>query len=154
MSRFGFRKKLKSLISQDKGPKYTTYAVTYILPDGTKQVVHAEERYNLLMASEALPSPISTGRRAGGTCPDGYCGLCRVEIIDSSGLTPMTDRERQSLDDFVAGTPHEGREREPGEAYTENTRLACHVKVIGNGGIVQVSSLVDFDDLRGDMDGT
>jgi len=152
MSRFGIRKKLKSLVTKDNGPKYKTFQVTYILPDGSQQVVNAEERYNLLMASEVLPSPIATGRRAGGTCPDGYCGLCRVEVINATGLTSMTDREKESLDNYVKGTPHEGREREPGEAYTENTRLACHVKIIGDGGVVQVASLVDFDGLRGDAE--
>ena len=150
MSRFGLRKKLKSLLKKDTGPKYITYDVTYILPDGTKQVVSAEEKYNLLMASERLPSPISTGRRAGGTCPDGYCALCRVEVLDSTGLSEMKEIERNSLDDSVKGTPHEGRDREPGEPYSENTRLACHVRIIGDGGVVQVSELVDFEDLRGD----
>ena len=150
MSRFGIRKRIKSLMSQS-GPTYQTYSLTYILPDGTKQLVQAEERYNLLMASEVLPAPISTGRRAGGTCPDGYCGLCRVEVIDSSGLTPMKEMEKNTLDDYVKGTDHEGRKREPGEPYTENTRLACHVKIIGDGGVVQVSKLVDFDGLRGDL---
>ena len=150
MSRFGFRKRIRSIVSKQKGPTYVTYDVTYILPDGSKQIVSAEEKYNLLMASEALPSPISTGRRAGGTCPDGLCGLCRVEIINDIGLSPMTDREKESLDNYVKGTPHEGREREPGEPYGPNTRLACHVKIIGSGGIIQVNDLVDFDDLRGD----
>jgi len=153
MSRFGIRKKIKSLLSND-GPTYKTFSLTYVLPDGTKQVVNAEEKYNLLMASEALPSPISTGRRAGGTCPDGYCGLCRVEILDPSGLTPMVQMEKDSLDDYVKGTIHEGRKRKPGEQYTENTRLACHVKIIGDGAVVQVTKLVDFHGLRGDLDGT
>jgi ferredoxin len=151
MSRFGLRKKLKSIVSKQSGPSYKTFEVTFILPNGTKQIVHAEEKYNLLMASEALPSPISTGRRAGGTCPDGLCGLCRVEVLDQCGLTAMKERELESLDNYVKGTPHEGREREPGEAYSDNTRLACHVKIVGDGGIVQINDLVDFEDLRGEI---
>ena len=52
-----------------------TFPSDHELPDGSVQVVQAEEGYNLLMASQDLPSPISTGRRAGGPCPDGGCGL-------------------------------------------------------------------------------
>jgi len=154
MSRFGLRKKLRSLVQQTKKTSYQTYSVTYILPDGSRQVVEAEERYNLLMASQSLPSPIGTGRRAGGTCPDGLCALCRVEVLNSTGLSEMAEHEQESLDGYVAGTPHEGREREPGEPYGPKTRLACQVRIIGNGGVVQVPALVDLDALRGDADGT
>lgn len=154
MSRFGIRRKLRGLMGQSSKPTYQTYRVTYVLPDGTRQVVEAEERYNLLMASQSLPAPIGTGRRAGGTCPDGRCALCQVEILDISGLTEMNDYERESLDGFVAGTPHEGRERQPGAPYGPNTRLACQVKIIGDGGVIQVPALVDFDALRGDANGS
>ena len=149
MSRFGIRNKLKRIF-QNTPEKIPEYSVTYMLPDGTEQVVVAEERYSLLMASQSLPSPISTGRRAGGTCPDGYCGLCRVEIDDPTGLSSMTDIERRALEDHVAGTEHEGRPREPGPPLTPNTRLACHTRIIGDGGRVKVAALVDYDSLRGD----
>ena len=148
MSRFGIRRKLKSLIKTEK-PTYEIYSVTFILPDGTEQVVEVEESYNLLMASQTLPSPIGTGRRAGGTCPDGKCASCQVEILDATGLTPITDSEIESLDNYVLGTDHERRTREPGAPYTPNTRLGCYAKIIGSGARVQISTLVDFDSLRG-----
>ena len=154
MSRFQIRKRLRGMFSGSSKPKYQTYTVTYILPDGSEQHVKAEEKYNLLMASQSLPSPISTGRRAGGTCPDGKCALCRVEIEDIAGLSPMDDYEKQSLEDYVNGTPHEGRAREPGEPIKPNTRLACQVRIIGDGGRVLVPALVDFDSLRGEENGT
>jgi ferredoxin len=148
MSRFGIRRKLKSFLQTDK-PSYQTFSVTFVLPDGTEKLIEVEERYNLLMASQALPSPIGTGRRAGGTCPDGGCASCQVEILDSTGLTEMTDSEQQTLDNYVAGTEYEGHAREPGKPYFPNTRLACYTKVVGSGAKVQVRSLVDFDSLRG-----
>ena len=86
------------------------------------QVVQAEEGYNLLMASQDLPSPISTGRRAGGPCPDGGCGLCRVEVVDGTGLSTQTERERDTIAAHVRGDPHEGRDREPGPPANELTR--------------------------------
>ena len=152
MSRFGIRDRLRKAFGTQR-TEITRHAVTYVLPDGTERVVQAEERYNLLMASQSLPSPIGTGRRAGGPCPDGGCGSCRVEILDATGLSPMTDSERATLDAYVAGDPHEGRCREPGEPYTENTRLACYSKILGPGARVQVTELVDFDKLSGETDG-
>jgi ferredoxin len=154
MSRFGIRRKLKGMLGRDEKPTYITYKVTYVLPDGTDQVVEAEERYSLLMASQALPAPISTGRRAGGTCPDGLCALCRLEVIDPTGLSPLSEREKEALDASIAGRPHEGRPRQPGEPLTPNTRLGCHTRIIGDGGRVQVPALVDYEALRGDEAGT
>ncbi len=153
MSRFGFRKKIKSIFSSKKRT-YEIYDITYCLPDGTKQVVSAEEQYTVLMASQALPSSIGTGRRAGGTCPDGKCGSCRIEVIEHSGLSPQKDFERAVLKDLAAGLPHEGRERDPGPPQTPNTRLACHARIIDNGAIIQVPAVVDYDSLRGDIHGT
>jgi len=150
MSRFGIRKKIKGLMKSKPEP-IPEYSVTYILPDGSEKVVVAEERYSLLMASQSLPSPIGTGRRAGGTCPDGYCGLCRVEIEDGTGLSTIKDNELKTLEDHVKGTDHEGRPREPGPPLTEKTRLACHTRIIGDGGRVRVAALVDFDALRGEQ---
>ena len=154
MSIFGIRKKLKRMMGKPQKPTYTTYTVTYILPDGTEKTIDAEEKYTILMASESLPSPIGTGRRAGGSCPDGRCGLCRIEIVDLTGLSEVSDYERKSMEDHVLGTPHEGRPREPGAPLSPNTRLACQTKIIGDGGKVQVAALVDFEALKGDMDGT
>jgi ferredoxin len=116
--------------------------------------VEAEERYSLLMASQALPSPISTGRRAGGTCPDGGCGLCRVEVLDQTGLTPMAELERNTMDAFVRGDPHEGRERSPGPPATPLSRLGCHARIVGPGARVKVDAMVDFESLKGEMNGS
>ena len=154
MSRFGLRNKIKKMLGVREKPTISYYAITYVLPDGSEQTVEAEERYSVLMASQSLPSSIGTGRRAGGQCPDGRCGLCHVEVDNMQGLSIIDDFERKSLADYVAGTPHEGREREPGKPITENTRLACQVRIIGDGGRVIVPSVVDYDALRGDDNGT
>ena len=153
MSRFGIRKRLKSML--DGGPtEITRHPVAYLLPDGTTQTVHAEDGYNLLMASQALPAPISTGRRAGGPCPDGGCGLCRVEVTNGTGLSTMSDRERSTLEAHVRGDPHEGRSREPGPPANELTRLACFCRIQGPGGEVRVLELFDYASISGDPDGT
>ena len=148
MSRFRIRQRLlKRLGGASK--EIPMYNVTFVLPDGTRQTVKAEERYSLLMASQSLSSPISNGRRAGGNCPDGLCAMCRVEIIDSCGLSDLGDFEMQSMADAVAGKPHEGRAREPAEPTTPNSRLACHCRIIADGGVVKVAALVDYEALRG-----
>ena len=153
MSRFGIRNRLKKLI--DGGPaEIIRHPVSYELPDGTTQVVRAEEGYNLLMASQDLPAPISTGRRAGGPCPDGGCGLCRVEVVDCTGLSAMTTREQNTMDAYVRGDPHEGREREPGPPANELTRLSCYCRINGPGGRVRVLELFDYESIAGDPDGT
>jgi len=135
-------------------PEITRYPVTYVLPDGQEVRIEAEERYTLLMASQALPSPISTGRRAGGTCPDGFCDLCRVEVLSAEGLSIKTDFEQKVMDALAAGEPHEGRPRAAALPPGPNTRLACHARVVGPGARIKVSALVDFEALRGDEDGT
>jgi len=153
MSRFGIRNRLKKAIGKGP-PEIIRHSFVYVLPDGAEQRVEAEEGYDLLMASQYLPSPISTGRRAGGPCPDGGCGLCRVEIIDGTGLSAMKDAERATIEAHVRGDTHEGREREPGPPSNERTRLACHTRINGPGGRVQVLELFDYDSIRGDPDGT
>ena len=153
MSRFGIRNRLKKLL--DGGPQEVIrHPVRFELPDGSFQIVRAEEGYNLLMASQDLPAPISTGRRAGGPCPDGGCGLCRVEIIDETGLSSKTAREQNTIDAHVAGEPHEGRAREPGPPANERTRLSCYCRINGPGGVVNVLELFDYDSIAGDPDGT
>jgi len=153
MSRFGLRKRIKNALGKGP-PEIVRHAVTYVLPDGTEQRVEAEEGYDLLMASQELPAPISTGRRAGGPCPDGGCGLCRVEIIDGTGLSAQKDKERATIEAHVRGEPHEGRDREPGPPANERTRLACHTRINGGGGRIQVPELFDYESIRGDPDGT
>ena len=150
MTPFGLRKKLQRLMGDGGPSEIVTHPVTFLLPDGTEQTLEAEEGYNLLMASEKLPSPISTGRRAGGACPDGRCGACRVEIVDEQGLSPRQDFEVDVMASHTAGTPHEGREREAAPPAGPNTRLACQTRIRGPGGRVQVAALVDYESLRGD----
>ena len=79
MSRFGIRKRIKSALGKGP-PEIIRHKVTYVLPDGTEQVVEAEEGYDLLMASQALPAPISTGRRAGPALRSGLVRLKRNRI--------------------------------------------------------------------------
>ncbi len=150
MSRFGIRKRVKGLLGRTEAPQIIQYPVTFVLPDGSEVVIQAEERYSLLMASQGLPSPISTGRRAGSTCPDGGCDLCRVEVLDAAGLTVMSAVEKKVMDDHSAGVEYEGRRREPVPAPGPSTRLACHARIIGPGARIKVHALVDFDALRGD----
>ena len=150
MTPFGIRKRFRTWLGTERTTDIVYHELTYILPDGTRQVVQAEDRYNLLMASQALPSPISTGRRAGGSCPDGKCGLCRVEIVDSTGLSPMDEYEMASMDDYAAGKTHEGRDRKPGPKRGPNSRLGCHTRIVGSGGVIQVPALFDYDSVKGE----
>lgn len=149
MTPFGIRKRLKSLLGE-KTVAIVRHPVTFVLPDGTAQTIEVEEHYSLLMAADANAITISTGRRAGGTCPDGRCATCRVEILDASGLSPMGDAERSALDDSIAGKPHEGRERKPAPPATPNTRLGCHTKIRGPGARVKILELFDESSIRGD----
>ncbi len=152
MTPFGLRKRLKQALGvSNERAEIVTFPVTYVLPDGTEQVVHAEERYNLLMASEQLPAPISTGRRAGGPCPDGRCGSCHVHVLDATGLTPQKDFEQTTLSEASQGQPHEGRGRDPYEV-TPQSRLACHTKIVGPGARVGVLALMDYADIEGEVD--
>lgn len=145
---------MKSLLGRNNAPQIITYPITFVLPDGSEKTLEVEEHYSLLMASQGLSSPISTGRRAGSTCPDGGCDLCRVEIINPAGLSELTDFERDVMNDHSEGKVHEGRPREKGVPPGPNTRLACHTKIRGPGGKVKVRALVDFDSLRGDEEGS
>ncbi len=153
MTPFGIRKRIqKSLGIGPVERNIVQFPVTFLLPDGSSRTVQAEERYTLLMASQALPSPISTGRRAGGTCPDGGCGLCRVDVPDGTGLTPMNEFEARVLQAHANGDPHEGRDREPGPPVGPLERLGCHARIVGPGARVKVGALVDFESLKGDKE--
>ena len=155
MTPFGIRKRVRSLLGggRDTAAPAVSHTVTFILPDGSERTVEAEDRYNLLMASQALPAPIANGRRAGGPCPDGGCDLCRVEVLDTTGISPRTDFEQKVMEAGTAGEPHEGRARKPAPPIGPKTRLACHARVVGSGGRVKVHALVDFDALQGEEDG-
>jgi ferredoxin len=150
MSRFGIRNRLKKAMGLGQGPQIVRHELTYVLPDATERKVQAEEHYSLLMAADAVGITISTGRRACGTCPDGKCGLCRVEVLDASGLSEQKDAEQQVIADHVAGTEHEGRAREPGPPAKPNTRLGCHTKIRGPGARVQIPALFDPDSIVGE----
>ena len=154
MTPFRLRKRVKRLLGKSNKPQIVRYPVSFVLPDGSEQTLEVEEHYSLLMASQGLPSPISTGRRAGSTCPDGGCDLCRVEVLDPTGLSPQKDYELQTMLDHAAGKDYEGRPREKAEPPGEHTRLACHAKVRGPGARIKVHALVDFESLRGDEDGS
>lgn len=152
MTPFGIRTRIKKSLGMTRSAEATVYhTLTYILPDGKEQVVKAEDRYNILMASQVLPAPISTGRRAGGPCPDGKCALCRIELVDDTGITPMNEQEKKALADAVAGTPHEGNARKPAKPTTPTTRLACHCRIVGSGAKVKVAALFDYDSVKGEM---
>lgn len=154
MTPFRLRNRFKKMLGKPGKAEIVRYPITFILPDGSEQTLEVEEHYSLLMASQGLPSPISTGRRAGSTCPDGGCDLCRIEVVDSSGLSPQKDFELQVMLDHAAGKSYEGRTRDKGEPPGENTRLACHAKVRGPGARIKVRALVDFESLRGDEEGS
>ena len=103
MTPFRLRNRFKKMLGKPGKAEIVRYPITFILPDGSEQTLEVEEHYSLLMASQGLPSPISTGRRAGSTCPDGGCDLCRIEVVDSSGLSPQKDFELQVMLDHAAG---------------------------------------------------
>ncbi|MEE2752214.1 MAG: 2Fe-2S iron-sulfur cluster-binding protein [Myxococcota bacterium] len=149
MSRFRIRKKLKGLLGSSP-QEIVRHEITYLLPDGTEQKLMAEEHYSLLMAADANNITISTGRRAGGTCPDGLCGLCRVQVVEGTGLSVLSEYEQKAMDDQVAGTPHEGRNREPGLPLEPGTRLGCHTKIRGPGAVVQIPALFDPESISGE----
>lgn len=150
MSRFGIRKRLKKAMGLGGSPEIVRHSLTFVLPDGSEREIEAEEHYSLLMAADAAGITISTGRRAGGTCPDGRCGLCRLEVLDASGLSGQKDAEAKAIADHVAGTEHEGRPRKPGPPASPNTRLGCHTKILGSGARVQIPALFDPDSIVGD----
>ena len=72
------------------------------------------------------------------------------EVLDGTGLTPMTDGESDLGCPRCRRAPRRYRCREPGEPYTEFTRLACYAKVVGSGARVKVAELVDFEALQGE----
>ena len=152
MTRFKFRKKLKGLLGPAP-PEIVNHRITFLLPDGTKQVLEVEEHYSLLMAADAHGITISTGRRAGGTCPDGLCALCRVEMVDATGISELSTYEKDAMDDHVAGKAHEGRDRAPAPPLTPNTRLGCHAKIRGSGGTVRIPALFDPTSIQGEAEG-
>ncbi len=155
MSIFGIRRRLKAALGMGRSSAaIVTHPITYLLPDGRSVTVQAEAGYSVLMASQSLERPIGTGRRAGGTCPDGGCASCRVEVDVDTGLSPMSAAEQRTLDAAARGDVHEGREREPSAPVLASSRLACHARIIGPGARVRVAELFDYDTIRGDPSGS
>ncbi len=152
MTPFGLRKRLKKTMGFHEVEPPTLCDVTYVLPDGSERRLSVEQHYSLLMAADAKGITISTGRRAGGTCPDGLCGQCRVEVLDASGLSDMSDFEARAMDDHTAGKEHEGRPRDSAPPRGPNTRLGCHAKIRGSGARVQIAALFEMESIRGDED--
>lgn len=130
MTPWGIRKKIKSLVGGAAPERDEQYSVQLVLPDGSQHTVQCEPRYTLVMASQAIDTPIATG------CPDGACGNCNVEVLDGgSALAPPTVAEQKILD--------EKWKHKPG------TRLACHAKVVGNGAKVKVNNVWTMSSTRG-----
>jgi hypothetical protein len=77
-----------------------------------------------------------------------------VEVLDGTGLSAQKDKEQATITAHVNGEPHEGREREPGPPANDLTRLACHTRINGPGGRVNVIELFDYDSIKGDPNGT
>ncbi|HJN72517.1 MAG TPA: hypothetical protein QGF58_01170 [Myxococcota bacterium] len=150
MSRFGIRNKLKDILGLGKGPEVSTCSITFVLPDGTERPLQVEKHYSILMAADANGLTISTGRRAGGTCPDGGCGSCRLETLDATGLSKMSEHEELTIEAHVRGDPHDGRAREPGPPREPSHRLGCHTKILDSGARIQIAALFDPDSIRGD----
>lgn len=155
MTPFQIRKRLKGMLGMGpSGKPDDRVTVTFVLPDGRERTVQCEQHYSILMAADANGLTISTGRRAGGTCPDGACDLCRVEVISATGLSARSDAELQVMNDHAEGKPHEGRPRSPAPRPGPNTRLGCHAKVVGDGAKIKIAELFDPDSIRGDEHGS
>lgn len=133
MTPWGIRKRIKGALGRPGGGPVdiVQHPVTYVLPDGSEQVIQAEERYTLAMASQFLPSPIDT------PCPDGQCGQCVVDVLVDQGLEAAGDNETEVMQKW--------HKVDPGEK-----RLACHCRVTGPGAKVQVHRLFDFEAVKGD----
>jgi ferredoxin len=131
MTPWGIRKRIKSLVGGGAGRAADDEQLTLamVLPNGQERTVRAEPRYTLVMASQSLETPIATG------CPDGGCGGCTVEVLDPAGIAQPTAAEQKLLDEKWKEKP--------------NYRLACHARVVGNGGRVKVHSVWSIDSTRG-----
>lgn len=129
MSRLGVRRRLREwLEGPSEEPRYT---VGFVLPDGAEREAEALARYTLVMASQALETPIATG------CPDGTCGGCVVDLLSAEGLAPALPAEVAAF--------RTAQQRGP----TAEERLACHARVAGPGARVRVRKVWTLEDQRG-----
>ena len=133
MTPWGIRNRIKGLMGQggaNGGSRDEQLSLTMVLPGGATHAVKCESKYTLVMASQALETPIATG------CPDGACGGCGVEVLDGTGLAPPLPAEQTLLDT-----------KYPGQGT--KWRMACHARVIGSGSKVRVLTVWRMDDTRG-----
>lgn len=130
MTPFGIRDRVRNFLGRPRtGPRPDeTVPITFILPNGTEAPTRTELRYTLVMASQSLETPIATG------CPDGTCGTCVVDVVDSTGLGAPSDSEQKLIDkDGGAGV-----------------RMGCHARVVGAGARVKVRKVWSMDEVRGE----
>lgn len=133
MTPWGIRNKIKGILGRGGGAarEDDQVGVTLVLPDGTEHDVRCESRYTLVMASQAIETPIATG------CPDGSCGNCNVDVLEGGDhLSPPTPAEQKILAEKWKHRPA--------------TRLACHARVVGTGARVKVHNVWTMQSTRGD----
>lgn len=133
MTPWGIRNKIKGILGRGGAPSHADeqVGVTLVLPDGSEHDVRCEARYTLVMASQAIETPIATG------CPDGSCGNCNVDVLEGAEhLSPATAAEQKILAERWKHRP--------------NTRLACYAKVVSSGARVKVNSVWTMQSTRGD----
>ena len=131
MSRFGIRKKIKTLMGWDGSPKPPSaparpkYPVTFVLPNGESYVAEAKEGDSLVLTSGRGAYPISTG------CSDGTCATCRVEVLEGiDSLTSADEHEKQTISD---------------NEVPSELRLGCQSAVIGPGVTVKIINVLGED---------
>lgn len=79
-------------------------------PQGT--VIEVKKRAALVDVADEHETELDFG------CRDGVCGTCIVSVrAGAENLSPMTDEERDTLENFAAA---------PGQ------RLACQVRIVGD----------------------
>jgi len=131
MSRFGFRKKLKGLISKPEQVQRELFEVEMTLPEGSVHTIKSEPKYTLVMASQSLDNPIAIG------CPDGNCGGCAVDVTCGDGISTPSDKE-------LALLAEHHKESDPADV-----RLACHARVVGNGISITVRNVWSMEEALG-----
>jgi ferredoxin len=131
MTPWGIRNRIKHIIggAPARSSADEQISVRMVLPTGKEHEVLCEPKYTLVMASQTLETPISTG------CPDGACGGCTVEVLDGAGLAAPSAAEKRILDEKWKDKP--------------TWRLACHARVTGPGARVKVHSVWTMDTTKG-----
>jgi len=132
MSIFGIRRKIKSALGWNDGPKppsappRPSYPVTLVLPNGKEIEVEAKEGDSLVLAASRSAYPISTG------CMDCSCGTCQVEIVEGeASLSQAFTRELET---------------KKNNDIREERRLACQTAVIGEGVKIKIINVLGEDE--------